>query len=169
MSNGVLVVHVDEGRIDEIRFDGPVHPSVERTLAPLVNGRPALVGEVERRLMIARDIDGVRIRSSRFVRENGRGVLIVRVTQDRIAMRAQVLNDGTRPLGPIQARIDVDRGGDEGLAHGRLLLQRGAIVIVVLQGVDLQEGGQGVEPAGEVRRLQQRLLLGRLERQAHGE
>ncbi|MCW3848861.1 hypothetical protein OF829_16615 [Sphingomonas sp. LB-2] len=108
MSNGVLVVHIDEGRIDEIRFDGPVYPSVQRSLAPLVTGEPVLVGDVERRLMIAGDIDGIRIRGSRFVRENGKGVLIVRVTQDRVALRAQVSNEGTRPLGPIQARIDVD-------------------------------------------------------------
>ncbi|MEZ0243153.1 MAG: ShlB/FhaC/HecB family hemolysin secretion/activation protein [Sphingomonas sp.] len=108
VSNGVLVVHVDEGRIDEIRFDGPVHPSVLRTLAPLADGRPARIEDVERRLLIAGDIDGVRISGSRFVRENGKGVLIVRVTQDNVAVRLQLSNDGTRPLGPAQARIDVD-------------------------------------------------------------
>lgn len=108
MANGVLVVRIDEGRIDEIRFDGPSHPSVARSLAPLVNGEPALMKDVERALMLAGDIDGVRIRSSRYVRENGKGVLIVRVTQDRVAVRAQLSNEGTRPLGPVQARIDVD-------------------------------------------------------------
>ena len=108
VSNGVLVIHVDEGRIDEIRFEGPAHPSVLRTLVPLTDGRPARIEDVERRLLIAGDIDGVRIRGSRFVRENGKGVLIVRVTQDTVAARVQVSNDGTRPLGPAQVRIDVD-------------------------------------------------------------
>lgn len=108
MANGVLTVTIDEGRIDEIRFDGLVHLSVQRTLASLANGRPALMRDVERALMIAGDIDGVSIRGSRFVRENGKGVLIVRVRQDRVAVRAQVSNEGTRPLGPVQARLDVD-------------------------------------------------------------
>jgi hemolysin activation/secretion protein len=108
MANGVLVVHIDEGRIDEIRFDGPVHPAVQRALAPLMSGHPVQIGDVERRLLIGGDVDGVRIRGTRFVRENGKGVLIVRVTQDRVSVRAQVSNEGTRPLGPVQARIDVD-------------------------------------------------------------
>ncbi len=42
------------------------------------------------------------------VREKGKGVLLVRVTQDRVAVRAQLSNEGTRPLGPQQVRIDVD-------------------------------------------------------------
>jgi len=108
LQNGVLTVAIDEGRVDEIRFDGPEQPAVRAALAPLVNGRPARIGDVERRLMIAGDVDGIRIRSSRFVREKGRGVLLVRMTQDRVAVRASLSNEGTKPLGPEQARIDVD-------------------------------------------------------------
>src|SRR5690606_8119426 len=53
--NGVLTIHVDEGRIDEIRYLGDDHPAVRAALAPLVSGRPALLAEVERRLLLAED------------------------------------------------------------------------------------------------------------------
>ena len=111
LANGVLVVHVDEGRIDEIRFDGPEQSAVRRALAPLISGKPARVEEVERRLLIAGDIDGVRIRSSRFLREKDRGILLVRVTQDHVSARAEISNDGTRPIGPEELHIDVDFNG----------------------------------------------------------
>lgn len=111
VANGVLIVTVDEGVIAEIRFEGAAPASARLALAPLANGRPARLQEVERRLLLAGDIDGVQIRSSRFVREKGRGVLLVRVAQDRIAVRAQLSNEGTRPLGPVQLRFDADFNG----------------------------------------------------------
>lgn len=108
LANGVLTLNVDEGVIAEVRFDGPAPDSVRRALAPLVNGAPARLDDVERRLLLAGDVDGVQVRSSRFVRERGRGVLLIRVTHDRLALRAQLSNEGTRPLGPTQVRIDAD-------------------------------------------------------------
>jgi hemolysin activation/secretion protein len=111
LANGVLVVTVDEGRIDELRFDGAVPPSVRRTLAPLVDGKPARLAEVERRLLIAGDVDGVRIRSSRYLREGDKGVLLVRVTRDRASARAILSNEGTRPIGPVEARVEADFNG----------------------------------------------------------
>lgn len=109
--HGVLTVDVDEGRLDEIRFDGPEHPAVRAALEPLVNGVPVRIGELERRLLIAGDIDGVRIRSSRFLREKGKGVLLVKVTTDHIAGRAVLANEGTRPIGPEQLTLQADLNG----------------------------------------------------------
>lgn len=111
MANGLLAVQVDEGRIDEIRFDGPAPDSVRRALAPLIGNKPARLDEVERRLLLTGDIDGVTIRSSRFFREKRRGILLVRTREDRLAVRAQLSNEGTRPLGPVQLRIDADANG----------------------------------------------------------
>lgn len=108
LDNGVLAVRVDEGRIDEIRFDGPGDPAIRSALQPLVDGKPVRMGEIERRLLIAGDIDGARIRSSRFFREKGKGVLLVRAGRERVTGRIGINNDGTRPLGPLQARLDVD-------------------------------------------------------------
>lgn len=108
LTNGVLTVRIDEGRIDEIRFDGAELPAVRRALTPLINGQPARLDDVERRLLIAGDVDGVRIRKSRFLREGGKGVLLVGVTQDKLAARIVLSNEGTKPIGPEQLRLDVD-------------------------------------------------------------
>lgn len=108
LSNGVLTVRIDEGRVDEIRLEGAEQPAVRRALAPLISGKPARLDEVERRLLIAGDVDGVRIHRSRFVREGGQGILIVRATQDKLAARIALSNEGTKPIGPEQLRLDVD-------------------------------------------------------------
>jgi hemolysin activation/secretion protein len=108
LQNGVLTVDVDEGRIDEIRFDGPDHAGVRATLTPLISGKPVRVGELERRLLIAGDVDGVRIRSTRFLRDRGRGVLLVKVTSDRVVGRVTLTNEGTKPIGPEQMTLEVD-------------------------------------------------------------
>lgn len=108
LSNGVLTVRIDEGKVDEIRIEGAEQPAVRRTLAPLISGKPARLDDVERRLLIAGDVDGVRIHKSRFVREGRKGILIVRVTQDKLAARIALSNEGTKPIGPEQLRLDVD-------------------------------------------------------------
>src|SRR6478736_6844131 len=61
VANGVLAIDVSEGRIDEVRLDGPDEPAVRAALAPLVSGAPVRLDEVECRLLIAGDIDGVHI------------------------------------------------------------------------------------------------------------
>jgi hemolysin activation/secretion protein len=108
LAAGVLIVTVDEGTIDAIRLDGPDQPAVRAALQPLVGRGPVTLAEVERRLLIAGDIDGVAIRSSRFVRERGQGVLVVRLTTDRISARAALRNDGSKPLGPEQVYLQVN-------------------------------------------------------------
>ena len=108
LSNGVLTVRIDEGRVDEIRIEGAEQPAVRRALAPLISGKPARLDAVERRLLIAGDIDGVRVHKSRFVHEGGKGILIVRATQDKLAARMTLSNEGTKPIGPEQLRLDVD-------------------------------------------------------------
>jgi hemolysin activation/secretion protein len=102
---GVLTVTVDEGRIDRVDLDGSANPAVRAALAPLANGRPVTLGELERRLLIAGDIDGIRVRRARLVREGDLGVLVVNVGQDGISARVAVRNDGTRPVGPVQINV----------------------------------------------------------------
>ena len=82
MTTGVLVVSADEGRIDEVRFEGPPIPAVAAALAPLVGAGPVKLSEVERRLLLATDSHGVRIEGTRFLREGGRGILLVRAARD---------------------------------------------------------------------------------------
>src|SRR5690606_375591 len=104
----ILTVRVDEGRIDEIRIEGVDHPAVRDTLGPLVSGAPARLAEVERRLLIAEDIDGVRIRNTRYIREDARGILLVEVEKDPASAWVTISNQGTRPVVPVQLRIDAD-------------------------------------------------------------
>ncbi|TKD50052.1 ShlB/FhaC/HecB family hemolysin secretion/activation protein [Sphingomonas baiyangensis] len=108
VETGVLTVRVDEGRIDRIDVQGDASQAVEAALAPLADGRPATLAEVERRLLLAGDLPGIRVRASRFVRDGNQGVLQVRVDADRLSGRVVFENDGSRPIGPEQLRLDVD-------------------------------------------------------------
>ena len=111
LSSGVLTVRVDEGRVDEVRLDGPDEPAVRAALAPLVTGAPVRLGDVERRLLLAGDIDGIRIRNTRYLREDGRGILVVQLSKDSLAGSIALSNEGTKPLGPAQIRIEADVNG----------------------------------------------------------
>lgn len=111
LATGILVVKVDEGRIDEVRFTGPTPAAARRALAVLIDGKPAKLVDVERRLLLASDIDGVRIGASRYLREGDKGVLLVDVSQDRFQARVALSNQGTRPIGREQARIEADFNG----------------------------------------------------------
>ena len=67
--------------------------------------------ELERRLLLADDISGVRILDTRFEQEGERGVLIVKTRRSRTSAYVEARNNGSRQVGPIRARIDVDFNG----------------------------------------------------------
>lgn len=103
MPAGTLRVAMDEGRIDEIRLLGVQNAAAMKALAPL-RGRAAVsLRELERRLLIAGDIDGLWLRRSRLVREGERNVLVVELGEDRVSGSIGIGNDGSRPIGPVQA------------------------------------------------------------------
>jgi len=102
LAAGVLVVAVDEGHIDRVDIDGSDNIAVRDALAPLANGQPVTLGALERRLLIAGDIDGIRVRRAKLVRDGDAGVLVVSVAQDKTSARVSLRNDGTRPIGPIE-------------------------------------------------------------------
>jgi hemolysin activation/secretion protein len=111
LRSGVIAVEVDEGIIDEVRLEGADHAGVRAALAPLVSGKPVRIQELERRLLLAADIDGVRITGRRYMRENGRGILIVTVSRNRFAVRATLTNEGTRVVGREQLTLVADING----------------------------------------------------------
>lgn len=104
---GVLRVCVDEGRIDEVRLRGTDHRALRAALAPLVGVGPVTMAQVERRLLIAGDLDGSWIGRSQLVREGSSNVLLVDVGTDRISAYVGLSNDGSRPIGPVQADATV--------------------------------------------------------------
>lgn len=141
---GVLRVTLDEGSIDEIRLEGAKDAAIARALQPLVSGGPVTQAALERRLLLADDISGVRILDTQFEKEGGRGVLIVKTSRSQTSAYAEVRNNGSQQVGPIRARIDVDlngilSSGDEvdlsfgttPLQPGELQFARGSYKIVV--------------------------------------
>lgn len=111
LRTGVITVEVDEGIIDEVRLEGYDHAGVRKALAPLASGKPIRTPELERRLLLAADFDGVRITGRRYIRENGRGVLVVTIAYDRLAARATLANEGTKTIGREQLTLVADING----------------------------------------------------------
>lgn len=108
LANGVLMVRIDEGRVDAVRIVGVDNLALERGLARLVTGATVRKSELERALLIAGDIHGIRIRDSRYLREGEQGVLVVRASEDRIVTRASIDNHGSDAIGPLRARAGFD-------------------------------------------------------------
>jgi hemolysin activation/secretion protein len=125
IASGVLRIAVEEGHVDEIRFDGPENRSVRASLAPLIGSGPVTLARLERHLLVAGDVDGIWLRGTRLVREGGRNVLEVRIGVDRFAATVALDNSGSRPIGPIQgdvvARIAHILADDDVLALSGLL------------------------------------------------
>lgn len=113
LSMGVLRVTLDEGAVDEIRLslNGLGRAAIERQLQPLVGSGPITLAELERRVLIAGDVAGISIRSTRLEREDDRNVLFVAARRDKFAASVSIDNDGSEPVGPLNARIDVAFNG----------------------------------------------------------
>lgn len=111
LSVGLLRIRLDEGIIDEIRIDGGADSAIRRQLAPLQSGRPVTLATLERQLLLAGDISGAFIRRSYYVREDGRGILVVEAYRSKSDGYVQLENNGSQPIGPIRARFDLGLNG----------------------------------------------------------
>lgn len=108
LTDGVLRVLLDEGRVDSVRVEGEAGSAVERILTPLANGRPIRQAALERVLLLAGDVPGVTVRSTKIVRESGRPVLLVAATREAASGRIAIDNRSTDELGPVRARLRLD-------------------------------------------------------------
>ena len=108
---GILRVRLDEGRVDAIRIEGADEVAIRRQLAPLVNGKPITAAELERRILLADDISGVRILDSRYEKKDDLGILVVRTRRSHAFASVELRNNGSEPVGPIRARIRMDLNG----------------------------------------------------------
>lgn len=111
LANGVLRVRLDEGRIDEVRVKGRANPAISRALAGLTDGRPVSRPELERALLLAEDLPGVRIAETRYGREGDRGILEADAATSRITGNVQIDNWGSRAVGPVRVRVRTDANG----------------------------------------------------------
>lgn len=107
---GILSVVVSEGRIDEVRLEGTKADNVARLLAPLI-GRPGRRDELDRLLTLAGDFPGIAIGRVRYEIEDGRGILIVPVSRDRVKGWESIDNRGSEALGPVRMQLAIDFAG----------------------------------------------------------
>lgn len=107
---GSLKVVVDLGRIDQVDIEGSQNVRLAAMLGEL-EGRYARKAEIERKLLLARDIPGVAINGTEFLRKNGRGRLLVRTRKQQSSGFLGFDNHGDRAAGPYRARLDVDYAG----------------------------------------------------------
>jgi hemolysin activation/secretion protein len=111
VTNGVLRVRIDEGRIDAVEASGPAAEAVNRVLRRLTNAGPVRTAELERQLLIAGDLSGVSLGRARLTRSEGRNVLRVETALRRVEGRYSLDNWGTASVGPVRARVYVDFNG----------------------------------------------------------
>ena len=78
MRAGILRVRIDEGKIDAVELEGFQNDALLTSLRQLITGAPVRANELETRLLIAGDIDGVTIEKTRVILENGRRILKMR-------------------------------------------------------------------------------------------
>ncbi|WP_086606536.1 ShlB/FhaC/HecB family hemolysin secretion/activation protein [Erythrobacter donghaensis] len=111
LTGGTLRVRIDEGTIDAVRIEGSDNPAIRRQLETLVGPAPVTLAQLQRAVLLADDLPGVWIRSTRFARDGTRRVLVVDAGRSDASGNVQVSTDGTKPLGPVRARIAFDANG----------------------------------------------------------
>lgn len=111
VTNGILRVIIDEGRIDEVRASGAGAAQIQRRLAILATGKPIKTAQLERQLLLAGDIAGIRIGKARLQRIAGRNVLAVNSRREHVEVRAYLDNWGLDAVGPVRLRLVADLNG----------------------------------------------------------
>lgn len=106
VATGVITVRLDPGLIDEVRVTGSDNRHLHALLMPLV-GKEGRRGDVERTLLLAKDMPGITILRSRFVREGARGVLLIDVKEQPVTGSVIIDNWGSRAYGPVRLRSSV--------------------------------------------------------------
>ncbi len=111
VTNGILRVTIDEGRIDRVEASGPAAEATEPLLRSLAHGRPVRTAELERQLLLARDMAGISVGEARLRRVQGQSVLMVNTRLSRVQGRYSLDNWGTSSVGPVRARLSLDLNG----------------------------------------------------------
>ena len=112
MANDILRVDLDLGQVDAVRVLGARNAKADQILQHvLVTGASLRQEQLERALGLVTDLAGVRVTASRFVRQDGFGILLVTIEQDRVSAYAQVDNRGSEEVGPIRSTLVTDFRG----------------------------------------------------------
>lgn len=111
-ATGVAQITVIEGEISEVRLSGAGAPALQRALAPLA-GTPATLSEMDRRLALAADIPGMRVRAhiEPDIDDPARHHLVALAERDRFEGLTYVDNRGSDGVGPWQIYSRLDANG----------------------------------------------------------
>jgi hemolysin activation/secretion protein len=101
VETGVITVQLDEGHVDQIRVSGSSNRRLWATLGKIV-GKGVQKSVVERQLLLAEDIPGISILSTRYAREGNLAVLNVEVREDHHSGSISLDNAGSRSIGPAR-------------------------------------------------------------------
>ncbi len=110
VTDGTLVVEVDEGRIDGVRVEGYDQAYLHTLLDRLVTA-PVTRARLERQLLLANDGLGISVGRSDYRRTAEGAFLTVKVQRDPLVGRVSLDNWGSRFVGPARARVSVGSGG----------------------------------------------------------
>ena len=119
LENGVLRVRLDAGSLAAVRVIGHANARADHILTTaLVTGRAVRREQLERAILLVGDIPGVSVKESKFVRQDGFGILLVTIAEDRLSAYAQIDNRGSKEVGPVRSTIIANarglfRSGDE--------------------------------------------------------
>ena len=119
MAGGVLRVTVQPGKIDAVRVIGAANAAADAILVgALTGGRPVTQAALERALLLVGDLPGVRVKETRYAIQDGFGILLVTIEQDRASAYAQVDNRGSDEVGPVRSTLlgslrNLAQDGDE--------------------------------------------------------
>ncbi len=101
VETGIVTVRLDEGHVDQIRISGSNNRRLWAVLGKIV-GTGVQKSVVERQLLLAEDIPGIAILSTRYVREGKLAVLNVDVREDHHSGSISLDNAGSRSIGPAR-------------------------------------------------------------------
>ncbi len=110
VDSGTVTVRLDAGAVDRVRVIGSDNKRLRRTLERIV-GKAVRKEVLERHLLLAGDIPGIRVESTRYVREGDGATLIVDVAEDRVSGSAGLDNHGSHDIGPARLRLRLDLTG----------------------------------------------------------
>jgi len=112
---GVVRVKLELGRIDQVRIVGSRNRQLRSILNRLVGPAPK-AAQVERRLLLAGDLPGMTVLGTRYDRQNGLGILEVRVSDVRYRSSVTIDTYGSRAYGPVRVRLSAEADNIAGSA-----------------------------------------------------
>jgi hemolysin activation/secretion protein len=104
---GVLTITLDEGAISAVRIEGSKNRQFRKIVSAL-EGKARPYNEIEHRLLLAADLPGIAVQKIRYAREDGRGVLIITVSEDNLSGVAGLDTLGNKSTGPVRAFVSLN-------------------------------------------------------------